>query len=83
MLPLLLISVGFVIVVKYPGLFARAMRKEPSPGYLHVCRDAVLVQSDNGAWAALPTSFSRVMSRSPAKPTPETVWTIPMPLLAR
>ena len=56
-LPLLVIGVGFVIMVKYPGLFARAMRKEPSPGYLHVCRDAVLVQSDNGAWAALPTSL--------------------------
>ncbi len=56
-LPLLVIGVGFVIVVKYPGLFARAMRKDPSPGYLHVCRDAVLVQSDNGAWAALPASL--------------------------
>lgn len=56
-LPLLVIGGGGVVMVKYPGLFARAMRKDPSPGYLHVSRESVLVQSDNGAWAVMPTSL--------------------------
>ena len=54
LLPLLVVAVVLIVMVANPGLCARAMWKTPSPGYVHVSRDAVLVQSDNGAWAVLP-----------------------------
>lgn len=54
LLPLLVVAAGAIVVQANPGFFARAMWKTPSPGYVHVSRDAVLVQSDNGAWAVLP-----------------------------
>lgn len=54
LLPLLVIAVVLIVMVANPGLCARAMWKTPSPGYVHVSRDAVLVQADNGAWAVLP-----------------------------
>lgn len=54
LLPLLVVAAGAIVVQANPGFFARAMRKTPSPGYVHVSRDTVLVQSDSGAWAVLP-----------------------------
>lgn len=40
-----------------PGFFARAMRNDPAPGYLHVHQKTVLAQLDNGAWTVLPTTL--------------------------
>lgn len=53
---LVALVVALVIFIN-PGLFARAMRKNPSPGYLHVSRDTVLVLSDSGAWSVIPTGM--------------------------
>jgi hypothetical protein len=57
LLPLLVVAVVVIVLLANPGLFARAMLRNPSPGYLHVKRDTVLVQGDNGAWAVLPVGL--------------------------
>lgn len=57
LLPWLVVAAVFIIIILHPGLFARAMWKTPTPGYVHVSRDTVLVQSDCGTWTALSTGL--------------------------
>lgn len=93
---LVALVVALVIFIN-PGLFARAMRQNPTPGYLHVSRDTVLVQSDSGGWAVLPTGMfdsalrlrhgiiyrTRVLSCVLADVTPEPLPHLPQPCKPR
>ena len=97
LLPLLVAAGGILIFVMRPGLCARAMRKNTTPAYLHVSRDAVLVQSDGGTWAVLPVSMvesavqlrhvivyrTKVLTSLLADPTPAPSSYLPQPVKLR
>ena len=94
LLPLLVAAGGILILVIRPGLCARAMRKNTTPAYLHVSREAVLVQSDGGTWAVLPVSMvesavqlrhvivyrTKVLTSLLADPTPTPSPYLPQPV---
>lgn len=97
LLPLIVAAGGILIFVMRPGLCARAMRKNTTPAYLHVSRDAVLVQSDGGTWAVLPVSMvdsavqlrhvivyrTKVLTSLLADPTPTPSPYLPQPVKLR